>query len=77
LCDLIRPAAAGVETTAGKSQFGFYYGGFYFQKNFFLDLTNPVPGRLAGFGGPGSPNSANRSIQEGTIDWTQTFWRNP
>ena len=70
-------AIAGVETTAGKSQFGFYYGGFYFQQNNFLDPTNPVPGRRAGFGGPNSPNAANRSIQEGTIDWTQTFWKNP
>jgi hypothetical protein len=70
-------AIAGVETTAGKSQFGFYYGGFYFQQNHFIDLTNPVPGRTAGFGGPNSPNSANRAIQEGTIDWTQTFWKNP
>ena len=70
-------AIAGVETTAGKSQFGFYYGGFYFQDNFFLDPTNPVPGRTAGFGGPNSPNNANRSIQQGTIDWTQTFWKNP
>ncbi len=30
-----------------------------------------------GFGGLNSPNSANRSIQEATIDWTQTFWKNP
>jgi uncharacterized coiled-coil protein SlyX len=70
-------AIAGVETGAGKSQFGFYYGGFYFQRNAFLDLTNPVPGRFGGFGGINSPNAANRAIQEGTIDWTQTFWKNP
>ncbi len=70
-------AVAGVETSAGKSQFGFYYGGFYFQRNSFADPTNPVPGRIAGFGGTGSTNAANRSIQEGTIDWTQTFWKNP
>jgi len=68
----------GSEIQAGKkSQFGFYYGGNYFQRNAFLDITNPVPGRMAGFGGLNSPNSANRAIQEGTIDWTQTFWRNP
>ncbi len=70
-------AIVGAEATAGKSQFGFYYGGFYFGRNSFLDVTNPVPGRLAGFGGVNSPNSANRAIQEGTIDWTQTFWKNP
>lgn len=70
-------AIVGAEATAGKSQFGFYYGGFYFGRNSFVDVTNPVPGRIAGFGGANSPNSANRAIQEGTIDWTQTFWKNP
>jgi hypothetical protein len=70
-------AIVGAEATAGKSQFGFYYGGFYFARNSFVDVSNPVPGRIGGFGGANSPNSANRSIQEGTIDWTQTFWRNP
>lgn len=67
----------GAEAVAGKSQFGFYYGGMYAQRNFFVDPTNPVPGRFAGFGAPNSPNTANRAVQEGTIDWTQTFWRNP
>ena len=70
-------AIVGAEATAGKSQFGFYYGGFYFSRNSFVDVTNPVPNRIAGFGGINSPNSANRAIQEGTIDWTQTFWKNP
>jgi len=67
----------GAEATAKKSQFGFYYGGFYFQQNNFPDPTNPVPGRRAGFGGPGSANNNNRAIQEGSIEWTQTFWKNP
>ena len=71
-------AIFGSELQAGKkTQFGFYYGGFYFQRNSFVDITNPVPGRIAGFGGISSPNSANRAIQEGTVDWIQTFWRNP
>jgi len=63
-----------------KSQFGFYYGGFYAQRNFFPDLTNPaVVKPNIGFGGPGAANSTtnNRAIQQGTIDWNQTFWRNP
>lgn len=67
----------GAEAAARKSQFGFYYGGFYFQRNAFLDITNPVPGRFGGFGGPNSPNSANKTIQEGSFEWTQTFWKNP
>jgi hypothetical protein len=79
-------AIAGVETGAGKSQFGFYYGGFYFQRNFFPDITSPVAGNCfgsplgkpcAGFGGTNSSNTNNRAIQEGSIDWTQTFWKNP
>ena len=36
-------------------------------------MTKP----FIGFGGLNSPNSANRSIQEASFDWTQTFWRNP
>jgi len=85
-------ALFGVEATAKKSQFGFYYGGMYAQRNAFHDVTNPAnltaavacePGDAvtlkpcAGFGGINSPNSANRAIQEGTFDWTQTFWKNP
>ncbi|HEV2963752.1 MAG TPA: hypothetical protein VG649_18135 [Candidatus Angelobacter sp.] len=60
-----------------KTLFYGYYGGDYFQRNAFIDTTNPLPGRFAGFGGPNSPNSANRTIQEGTLGWTQTFWKNP
>ena len=68
----------GSEAQAGKnSQFGFYYGGMYFQRNAFPDPTNPVPGRFAGFGAINSTNFANRAVQQGTIAWTQTFWRNP
>jgi hypothetical protein len=60
-----------------KTLFSAYYGGAYFQRNFFVDTTNPVPGRFAGFGGPNSPNSANRAIQEPSFAWTQTFWKSP
>jgi hypothetical protein len=74
-----------------KTQIGTYYGGYYFQRNSFNDLTaaataTPIscfPGAAAinrpciGFGGTNSANNNNRAIQEGTLDWTQTFWRNP
>ncbi len=70
----------GIETQAGKSQFGFYYGGAYFQRNTFKDLT-AAGTPFIGFGGFGAAAATagiqNRAIQEGTIDWTQTFWRNP
>jgi uncharacterized small protein (DUF1192 family) len=75
-----------------KTQFGLYGGAAYFQRNAFPDLTSLIvlgipiactPGGLLqtkpciGFGGTNSPNSANRAIQEASIDWTQTFWKNP
>ena len=85
----------GSEIQHGKSQFGFYYGGFYYQRNSFPDITSTTVlppaalvtcGKLGsptqnkpciGFGGAGSSNANNRAIQEATIDWTQTFWKNP
>lgn len=55
-----------------------YYGGAYFQRNFAPDTTGK-PGTLIGFGFPGqsTASNANRAIQEGTIGWIQTFWRDP
>jgi hypothetical protein len=72
----------GIETKVhSKSEFGFYYGGVYFQRNAPCDVTSPsvtgpCPGGkpMIGFGGLNSSNFANRAIQEGTIDWTQTMW---
>jgi hypothetical protein len=32
---------------------------------------------LYGYGGPGSSNAGNRAIQEPTVDWTFTFWKDP
>jgi uncharacterized coiled-coil protein SlyX len=65
-----------------KTQLAAYYGGMYAQRNAPCDVSSPVAGTCAGkpftgFGGPNSSNAANRSVQQGTFDWTQTFWRNP
>jgi len=69
-----------------KSQFGVYYGGMYAQRNFTIDTTATTAVQpFIGFGFPnslapvrgGSGQNNNRAIQQGTIDWTQTFWRNP
>jgi hypothetical protein len=63
-----------------KSQFGVYYGGAYFQRNAFPDLTSALVIKpIIGFGGVGEVGNTvmNRAIQEGTIDWTQTLWKNP
>jgi len=59
-----------------------YYGGWYAQRNSFPDWTSGVVGPCSGkpcvgFGGLNSPNSSNKSIQEATLGWTQTFWKNP
>jgi hypothetical protein len=95
-CDIALSLVHSGNGTAGlewqpvpKTQFGFYYGGLYAQRNFFPDLTGGTNSLgnhpFIGFGWPsvpaagipGSPNNHNRAIQQGTIDWTQTFWRNP
>jgi hypothetical protein len=74
---------AGFEAkVTNNTEFDAYYGGTYFQRNSFCDPTNPAAGTCAGhpfigFGGPNSNNTANKSIQEGTLGWTQTFWKNP
>ena len=65
-----------------KSQFGVYGAAMYAERNAFCDITSPSVGTcggkpFVGFGGPNSPNAANRVVQEVTIDWQQTFWRNP
>ena len=55
-----------------------YYGGAYFQRNFALDTSaGAKPNTFVGFGGPNSANSNNRALQEPSIGWIQTFWRNP
>lgn len=55
-----------------------YYGGDYFQRNYAADTTaGAAPDAQVGFGWPGSPTSNNRSIQEPTVGWIQTFWKIP
>jgi hypothetical protein len=72
-------ALVGAEIQAHpKTQIGLYYGGTYFQRSSFPDLTLAAK-PLIGFGATGAAtaNIMNRAIQEGTLDWTQTFWKNP
>jgi len=74
-------ALAGFEfVPTPKAQFGVYYGGAYFQRNAFPDITSAaVTKPIIGFGGvnEANPGIQNRSIQEITLDWTQTLWKNP
>ena len=83
----------GFEAPVSKSiTLAGYYGGAYFQRNTFPDITATTnliaPIRCApnqplqnkpciGFGGFGSGNSNNRALQEGTFDWIQTFFKHP
>jgi hypothetical protein len=71
--------SAGLEWRATPKQaFAMYYGADYFGRNFFPDTTDTTkPGTIIGFGGPGSPNTNNRTIQQATFDWISTFWQNP
>jgi hypothetical protein len=71
--------SAGFEWRAtSKQAFAVYYGADYYGRNFFLDTTNlKNPGTIIGYGGPGSPNTNNRAIQQVTFDWLQTFWKHP
>jgi hypothetical protein len=59
-----------------RSMFYGYYGGAYFQRNIGI-VTSGSSTSFVGFGFPGSPTSANRTIQEGTLGLIQTFWKNP
>jgi len=59
-----------------------YYGGAYFQRNFgFLAATQLLRATafrvsLAWLGFPGSANTSNRAIQEGTFGVIPTLWSN-
>jgi hypothetical protein len=66
-----------------RYMFYSYYGGAYFQRNFgFLQATpasscDGIAGfTCVGFGFPGSANTSNRAIQEGTFGVIPTLWSN-
>lgn len=65
---------AGFEWTAGKSVFFGYFGADYFGRNSILDTTQ-TPNKLVGYGFAGAPSSQNRTIEESTLGWTQTLWK--
>jgi hypothetical protein len=68
----------GAEIQAGsRTQLAAYYGGQYYQRNAFPDITSSaVIKPIIGFGGANSANTNNRAIQEGSFVWTQTLWKN-
>jgi uncharacterized coiled-coil protein SlyX len=59
-----------------RNQLYMYYGGMYADREAFQDSTSPLVIKpFIGFGGINSPNSANRAIQEGTLGWNHTIWK--
>jgi hypothetical protein len=62
----------GFEYTHGRFQAYTYYGAVYIARNV---IAAPNNGNLVGYGFTGSPNSQNRSAQEGTIGFIDTFWK--
>lgn len=63
---------AGFEANATPNTAIFaYYGDYYIGRNVAVDAAN----KLVGYGYTGSANSQNRNIQEPTIGFTQTFWK--
>jgi len=63
----------GFEAKAGKNTLIYgYYGGIYMKRNTVLDANGTTP---IGYGFAGSPNTQNRTIQEGTFGVVQTLWK--
>ena len=66
---------SGFEAQVSKNWLLYgYYGGIYVQRNVVID---PFNGKPVGYGYSGSPNSQNRTIQEGTLGFVKTIWRDP
>ena len=67
-------ASVGLESQVTKDWFLYtYYGAVYFDRRTVLDLN----GNLVGYGFLGSPNTNNRTIQEATVGFQYTFWKDP
>jgi hypothetical protein len=65
---------SGFEYQVSASDFFYaYYGGAYIYRSPTVDLN----GQLVGYGYPGSPSNHNRSLQQLTLGYTRTFWRDP
>jgi len=66
---------AGAEWHAArKNVIALTYSGAYFARSFSLDSSN---GALVGYGFPGSANSSNRAVQEGTLATQTMLWTRP
>jgi hypothetical protein len=64
----------GVEATVKNTLLYSYYSGVYIGRNTAYDVNGTS---LIGYGYRGAPNSQNKTIQEFTIGFNQTFWKDP
>ncbi len=62
----------GIEATFGKTLLFGYFGGTYVSANSALDANGTT---LVGYGYKGSANSNNRSMEELTLGFNQSIWR--
>jgi hypothetical protein len=62
---------SGFEFTKGNAFFYGYYGGIYVLQDVITDTTK----KLVGYGYAGGPPSQNRTVQEGTLGFNQTMWK--
>jgi hypothetical protein len=67
-------SVSGFEFTHGKSMLYGYFGGMYVWKNTAIDTTSTPPGAAIGYGVPNNTGQ-NRFVQEETIGFNQTIWR--
>jgi hypothetical protein len=65
----------GFEYTIHNTLLFAYYGADYIGRDTVIDTTNKDA--LVGYGYSKSANSQNRTIQEATFGFNQTFWKNP
>jgi len=66
---------SGIEYTVGKTLLYAYYGGVYVSRNVTTDANGTT---LIGYGfATASGGSQNRMLQEETVGFNQTIWRDP
>ncbi len=68
-----KSTVSGFEFVSGGTTVYGYYGGVWIDQNVATD-TN---GKLVGYGYTGSPSGQNKRIDEATIGFSQTFWKDP
>ena len=66
---------SGIEYTHGNTLLYAYYGGMYVQRNATFDGTTPIGYGFSGAALNQAGLNQNRTVQEETFGFSQTFWR--